>query len=35
MKIAIDLNDVIRDYSDNFLRVYVTNYNREYDTDEF
>lgn len=35
MKIAIDLNDVIRDFSDNFLRVYVTNYNHEYDTDEF
>ena len=33
MKIAIDLNDVIRDYTDNFIRVYLTNYNREYDTD--
>ena len=35
MKIAIDLNDVIRDYSDNFLRTYVRYYNHEFDYDEY
>jgi len=34
MKIAIDLNDVIRDYTENFIRQYLTYYNHEYDTDE-
>ena len=33
MKIAIDLYDVIRDFTDNFIKVYLTDYNREYDTD--
>lgn len=31
MRIAIDLNDVVRDYTDNFIRVYLMNYNHEYD----
>ena len=35
MKIAIDLNDVIRDYSNNFLKNYLLNYNREFDTSDF
>lgn len=35
MKIAIDLNDVIRDFSDNFLKTYLLQYNREFDTTDF
>lgn len=35
MKIAIDLNDVIRDFSNNFLRYYVERYNHEFDLDDF
>lgn len=35
MKIAIDLNDVVRDYSDNFIKFYLTDYNREFDTTDF
>jgi len=35
MKIAIDLNDVIRDFSNNFLRYYIERYNHEFDLDEF
>lgn len=35
MTIAIDLNDVIRDYSNNFLKTYLLNYNREFDTSDF
>ena len=35
MKIAIDLNDVIRDYSDNFLKTYIMYYNHEYNVDDF
>lgn len=31
MKIAIDLNDVIRDYTDNFIKIYITQHNHEYD----
>ena len=34
MKIAIDLNDVVRDYTDNFIKTYLLNYNREYNTEE-
>ena len=34
MKIAIDLNDVIRDYTNNFIKEYLLNYNREYNTEE-
>ena len=33
-KIAIDLNDVIRDYTNNFVRTYLLNYNREFDTSD-
>lgn len=35
MKIAIDLNDVIRDYSNNFLSIYLNYYNRDFDTEDF
>lgn len=35
MKIAIDLNDVIRDYSDNFVKTYLTNYNHEFNMENF
>ena len=35
MKIALDLNDVIRDYSDNFVKVYLMNYNHEFNLDDF
>lgn len=35
MKIAIDLNDVLRDYSNNFVRYYIENYNHEYDLTDF
>lgn len=35
MKIAIDLNDVVRDYSNNFVRYYIEGYNHEFDLSEF
>ena len=35
MKIALDLNDVIRDHSDNFVKVYLMNYNHEFNLDDF
>lgn len=35
MKIAIDLNDVIRDFTPNFLRYYIEGYNHEYDLSDF
>lgn len=35
MKIAIELNDVLRDYSNNFLRYYIEGYNHEFDLSEF
>lgn len=35
MKIAIDLNDVIRDYTNNFIKTYLIYYNREFDTNDF
>ena len=35
MKIAIDLNDVIRDYSNNFLSMYLNYYNHDFDTTDF
>lgn len=35
MKIAIDLNDVIRDYSVNFLKYYVEGYNHDFNLDDF
>lgn len=35
MKIAIDINDVIRDYSNNFVRYYIEGYDHEYDLTDF
>lgn len=35
MKIAIDLNDVVRDYSNNFVRYYIEGYDHEFDLSEF
>ena len=35
MKIAIDLNDVIRDYSNNFIKYYIEGYNHTFDLDDF
>ena len=35
MKIALDLNDVIRDYSNNFLRHYNENYDHTFDFSDF
>lgn len=35
MKIAIDLNDVVRDFSNNFVRHYIEGYDRNYDLSEF
>jgi hypothetical protein len=35
MKIAIDLNDVVRDYTYNFLMYYVQGYNHQYDPENF
>lgn len=34
MTIAVDLNEVIRDFCVNFLKVYIDNYNHEYKCDE-
>lgn len=34
-RIAIDLNDVIRDYSSNFLKYYLEGYNRNFDLIDF
>ena len=35
MKIAIDLNDVVRDFSNNFVRYYIEGYDHEYDLTDF
>jgi hypothetical protein len=35
MKIAIDLNDVVRDYSNNFVRYYIEGYDHEFDLTDF
>lgn len=35
MRIAIDLNDVVRDYSHNFLKYYIEGYNHEFDLTDF
>lgn len=35
MKIAIDLNDVVRDFSNNFVRYYIEGYDRKYDLSDF
>lgn len=34
MKIAIDLNDVVRDFTYNFVLCYVKGYNHQFDVDE-
>jgi hypothetical protein len=35
MKIAIDLNDVVRDFSNNFVRYYIEGYDRNFKLDDF
>lgn len=35
MKIAIDINDVLRDYSNNFVRYYIEGYDHEFDLSDF
>lgn len=35
MRIAIDLNDVVRDYSNNFISTYLNYFNSEFDTTDF
>lgn len=35
MRLAIDLNDVLRDFSPNFLKTYCQRYNHEYNLDNF
>jgi hypothetical protein len=35
MRIAIDLNDVVRDFSNNFVRYYIEGYDHEYDLSNF
>ena len=35
MRIAIDLNDVVRDFTYNFLMCYVRGYNHQYDPEDF
>ena len=35
MRIAIDLNDVVRDFSNNFIRYYIEGYNHEFDLADF
>lgn len=34
MKIAIDLNDVVRDFTYNFILTYIKGYNHQYEPDE-
>jgi len=35
MRIAIDLNDVVRDFSNNFIKYYLESYNHEFDLSDF
>ena len=35
MKIAIDLNDVVRDFSNNFVRYYIEGYDHTFDLTDF
>lgn len=35
MRIAIDLNDVVRGFSQNFLRYYIEGYNHDFDLTDF
>ena len=35
MRVAIDLNDVVRDYSNNFVRHYIEGYDHKFDLTDF
>jgi hypothetical protein len=35
MRIAIDINDVVRDYSNNFVKYYIEGYDRNFDLSNF
>lgn len=35
MRIAIDLNDVVRDYSNNFVKYYIEGYDHKFDLSDF
>ena len=35
MKIAIDLNDVVRDFSNNFVKYYIEGYDHKFDLTDF
>ena len=35
MKIAIDINDVVRDFSNNFVRYYIEGYDHKFDLTDF
>ena len=35
MRIAIDLNDVVRDFSNNFVRYYIEGYDHKFDLSDF
>ena len=35
MKIAIDINDVVRDFSNNFVKYYIEGYDRKFDLSNF
>ena len=35
MKIAIDINDVVRDFSNNFVKYFIEGYNHEFDLTDF
>ena len=35
MRIAIDINDVVRDFSNNFVRYYIEGYDHEFDLTDF
>ena len=35
MKIAIDLNDVVRDFSNNFVKYYIEGYDHKFDLSDF
>lgn len=35
MRIAIDINDVIRDFSNNFVKYYIEGYDRKFDLSDF
>ena len=35
MKIAIDLNDVLRNFTQNFAKYYIQNYDHTFNMDDF